>query len=181
MRNSVGFDWHPKTRQLWFGEHQRDWLGDDMPEDKLNVATKMGQNFGFPFCHQGDLLDPVYGKNRSCSEFTPPALKIGAHTAPMGMRFYTGKMFPAAYKDNIFMARHGSWNRSTKQGYDVIRMVVDAKGKAKSEPFLTGFLTDEKGDPPMWGRPADVLVMKDGALLVSDDYNGIIYRGSYKK
>jgi glucose/arabinose dehydrogenase len=97
------------------------------------------------------------------------------------MRFYTGKMFPAAYQDNIFLARHGSWNRSTKQGYDVIRVVVDAKGKAKSEPFLTGFLTDEKGDPPMWGRPADVLVMRDGALLVSDDYNGIIYRVSYQK
>jgi len=181
VRNTVGFDWHPKTKQLWFGEHARDWLGDDMPSDKLNVATKMGENFGFPYCHQGDTLDPVYGKNRSCSEFTPPALKLGAHVAPMGMRFYTGKMFPAAYKDNIFLARHGSWNRSTKQGYDVIRIVVDDKGKAKPEPFLTGFLTDEQGDPPMWGRPADVLVMRDGALLVSDDYNGIIYRVSYSK
>ena len=181
VRNTVGFDWHPKTKQLWFSEHQRDWLSDDTPSDKLNVVTKMGQNFGFPYCHQGDILDPVYGKNRSCSEFTPPVLKLGAHVAPMGMRFYTGKMFPAAYKNNIFLAQHGSWNRSIKQGYNVIRVTVDAKGKAKSEPFLTGFLTDEKADPPMWGRPVDVLVMKDGALLVSDDYNGIIYRISYKK
>lgn len=181
VRNTVGFDWHPQTKHLWFSEHARDWLGDNLPSDKLNVATKMGQSFGFPYCHQGDTLDPVYGKNRSCSEFTPPALNLGAHVAPMGMRFYTGNMFPAAYKNNIFLAQHGSWNRSTKQGYNVIRVTVDAKGKAKSEPFLTGFLTDEKGDPPMWGRPADVLVMRDGALLVSDDYNGVIYRISYKK
>jgi glucose/arabinose dehydrogenase len=181
VRNSVGFDWHPKTKQLWFTEHGRDWLGDDSPSDELNVVKRKGEHFGYPFCHQGDTLDPEFGKNRSCSEFTPPALKLGAHVAPMGMRFYTGKMFPAAYKNNIFLARHGSWNRGTKQGYDVIRVMVDAKGRAKSEPFLTGFLTDEKGDPPMWGRPADVLVMRDGALLVSDDYNGIIYRISYGK
>ncbi len=181
VRNSVGFDWHPKTKQLWFSVHARDWLSDDLPSDMLEVATKKDQHFGFPYCHQGDTLDPIYGKNRSCAEFTPPVLNLGAHVAPMGMRFYTGKMFPAAYKNNIFLAQHGSWNRNTKQGYNVIRVIVDAKGKAKSEPFLEGFLTDPKGDPPMWGRPADVLVMRDGALLVSDDYNGIIYRISYKK
>jgi glucose/arabinose dehydrogenase len=182
VRNTVGFDWNPKTRQLWFTEHGRDWLGDDMPSDELNVVTKSGEHFGFPYCHQGDTLDPEFGKNRSCKEFTPPALKLGAHVAPLGMRFYTGKMFPAEYQGNIFIARHGSWNRSTKQGYDVMRVVVDGKNKVvKSEPFLTGFLTNEKGDPPMWGRPVDVMVMKDGALLVSDDYNGILYRVSYKK
>ena len=181
VRNTVGFDWHPRTKQLWFTEHGRDWISDDLPEDELNVVKHQGEHFGFPYCHQGDTLDPEYGKNRSCADFTPPALKLGAHVAPLGMRFYTGNMFPAAYKDNIFLAQHGSWNRNVKQGYNVMRVVVDAHGKAKSEPFLEGFLTDPKADPPMWGRPVDVLVMKDGSLLVSDDYNGIIYRVSYSK
>jgi glucose/arabinose dehydrogenase len=145
-------------------------------------VTSKGAHFGYPFCHQGDTLDPDYGKNRSCSEFAPPALKLGAHIAPLGMKFYTGKMFPAEYRNNIFIAMHGSWNRSTKQGYNVTRVVVNDKGKViKATPFLTGFLQDEKGDPPMWGRPVDVLVMRDGALLVSDDYNGILYRVSYGK
>jgi glucose/arabinose dehydrogenase len=181
VRNSVGMAFHPKTKKLWFTEHGRDWISDDMPSDELNVVSKKGEHFGFPYCFQGDFLDPEYGKGRSCAEFTPPMLNLGAHVAPLGMRFYTGNMFPAAYKDSIFIAQHGSWNRSVKQGYNVVRVSVDAKGKAKSEPFLEGFLTDEKGDPPMWGRPVDVLQMADGALLVSDDYNGIIYRVSYKK
>jgi glucose/arabinose dehydrogenase len=181
VRNSVGFDWNPRTKQLWFTEHGRDWLGDDSPSDELNVVKTKGQHFGYPYCHQGDTLDPEFGKHRSCSEFTPPALKLGAHVAPLGIRFYTGKMFPAEYQGNIFMARHGSWNRSTKQGYDVVRVTFDANGKPKLQPFLEGFLTDEKADPPMWGRPVDVLQMKDGSLLVSDDYNGIIYRVSYAK
>ena len=182
VRNSVGFDWHPQTKQLWFTEHGRDWLGDDSPSDELNVAKTKGQNFGYPFCHQGDTLDPEYGKGRDCKEFTPPVLKLGAHVAPLGMRFYTGKMFPAEYRNNIFIARHGSWNRSTKQGYDIYRVVLNENGKVmKSEPFLSGFLTDEKADPPMWGRPVDVLQMKDGSLLFSDDYNGILYRVSYSK
>ncbi|HEX6003734.1 MAG TPA: PQQ-dependent sugar dehydrogenase [Burkholderiales bacterium] len=181
VRNSVGFDWHPKTKQLWFTEHGRDWMGDDMPSDELNVAKTKGQHFGYPFCHQGDTPDPEFGKYRTCSEFTPPALKLGAHVAPLGMRFYTGKMFPAEYQNSIFLARHGSWNRTVKHGYDVIRVSIDQNGKAKSQPFLEGFLVDAKADPPTWGRPVDVLVMRDGALLVSDDYNGILYRVSYKK
>ena len=181
VRNTVGFDWNPKTRQLWFTEHGRDWLGDESPSDELNVATKAGQHFGFPYCHQGDTLDPEYGANRSCKEFTPPAAKLGAHIAPLGMRFYNGKMFPAEYQGSIFIAQHGSWNRTTKQGYNVIRVSLNGNKVVKSEPFLTGFLTDDRADPPMWGRPVDVLVMKDGALLVSDDYNGILYRVSYKK
>jgi glucose/arabinose dehydrogenase len=182
VRQSVGFDWHPRTKELWFTDNGRDWIGDDLPEDELNVVKHQGEHFGFPYCHQGDTLDPEYGKNRSCSQFTPPVLKLGAHIAPLGMRFYTGKMFPAEYKNNIFIARHGSWNRSVKRGYDVYRVVLDDKGKVvKYEPFLTGFLVDDKADPPMWGRPVDMLVMKDGALLVSDDYNGIVYRISYKK
>jgi glucose/arabinose dehydrogenase len=181
VRNSVGFDWHPQTRQLWFTEHGRDWLSDDSPSDELNVAKTKGQHFGYPYCHQGDTLDPGFGKNRSCKEFTPPALNLGAHVAPIGMRFYTGKMFPPEYRNNIFIAMRGSWNRTIKQGYNVTRVRFDANGKPKMEPFLTGFLVDEKADPPMWGRPADVMVMRDGALLVSDDHNGIIYRISYGK
>jgi len=179
VRNSVGFDWHPQTRQLWFTNHGRDWLGDESPNDTLHVATRKGQHFGYPYCHQGDTLDPEFGKNRSCSEFSPPALKLGAHIAPIGMRFYTGKMFPAEYQNNIFIAMRGSWNRSIKQGYNVTRVSFDADGKPKMEPFLTGFLQDEKADPPMWGRPNDVMLMRDGSLLVSDDQNGIIYRVSY--
>jgi glucose/arabinose dehydrogenase len=181
VRNSVGFDWHPKTKQLWFTEHARDWLSDDTPNDELNVVTRKGQHFGYPFCHQGDILDPEYGKGRDCKEFTPPALKLGAHVAPIGMRFYTGKMFPAEYQNNIFIAIRGSWNRTIKQGYNVTRVVLSEKGAPKMEPFLTGFLVDEKADPPMWGRPADVMQMRDGSLLVSDDHNGIIYRVSYAK
>ena len=182
VRNSVGMDWNPKTKELWFTNHARDWLSDDLPNDTLHrVAKGSVPNFGYPFCHQGDTLDPEYGKNRSCAEFAKPALKLGAHIAPLGMRFYTGKMFGPEYQNNIFIAMHGSWNRTTKQGYNVMRVTVDGKGNAKMQPFLTGFLTDEKADPPMWGRPVDVLVMRDGALLVSDDYNGIIYRISRGK
>jgi glucose/arabinose dehydrogenase len=181
VRNSVGFDWNPKTKHLWFTEHARDWLGDDMPSDELNVAPRAGMHFGFPYCHQGDTLDPDYGKNRSCKEFTPPALKLGGHVAPLGMKFYNGKMFPAEYQGNILMARHGSWNRTVKQGYDVVRIVVDGTKVVKQEPFVTGFLQDERADPPMWGRPVDLLVMKDGSVLFSDDYNGIVYRVSYSR
>jgi len=182
VRNSVGFDWHPKTKELWFTNHGRDWLGDNSPNDTLHrVAAKTVPNFGYPFCHQGDTLDPEYGKNRSCAEFAKPALKLGAHIAPLGMRFYTGKMFPAEYQNNAFIAMHGSWNRTTKQGYNVMRVTFDEKGQPKMQPFVTGFMTDEKADPPMWGRPVDLLVMKDGSMLFSDDYNGIIYRVTYSK
>jgi len=184
VRNSVGMDFNPKTKELWFTNHARDWLSDDLPNDTLHrVAAKSAvPHFGYPFCHQGDTLDPEYGKNRTCAEFAKPAAKLGAHIAPLGMKFYNGKMFPAEYQNNIFIAMHGSWNRNTKQGYNVMRVKVDEKGNAgKPMPFLTGFLTDEKGDPPMWGRPVDLLVMKDGSMLFSDDYNGIIYRISYAK
>ena len=179
VRNSVGFDWHPKTRELWFGNHARDWVSDDLPHDTLHRVSRKGMNFGYPYCHQGDFLDPEFGKGRSCKEFDAPVLKLGAHVAPIGMRFYTGNMFPAEYQNNIFIAMRGSWNRTIKQGFDVTRVTVDAKGNAKMQPFLTGFVLDEKGDPPMWGRPADVMVMRDGSLLVSDDHNGIIYRVTY--
>src|SRR3989441_2739133 len=182
VRNSVGFDFHPKTKELWFTNHPRDWLSDDLPNDTLHRVSRKGMHFGYPFCHQGDTPDPQFGKNRSCKEFDPPALKLGAHIAPIGMRFYSGKMVPAEYQNNIFIALRGSWNRTVKQGYNVMRVVLDESGKvAKYEPFLSGFLVDEKADPPMWGRPNDVMVMRDGSLLVSDDQNGIIYRISTAK
>jgi len=153
VRNSVGMAFHPVTKHLWFTEHGRDWMGTDLPNDELNVATKKGENFGFPFCHQGDVLDPIYGANRSCDEF----------------------------KNSMLIAQHGSWNRNPKHGYNLIRVSVDAKGKATKHAFIDGFLENEQGDPPMWGRPVDVLQMKDGAILFSDDFNGIIYRVSYSK
>jgi glucose/arabinose dehydrogenase len=181
VRNSVGMDWNPETKELWFTNHGRDWLGDDLPNDTLHRVSTSVPNFGYPFCHQGDLQDPDFGKNRSCKEFAPPTLLLGAHIAPLGMRFYTGKMFPAEYRNNIFIAMHGSWNRTKKQGYNLMRVTLDRQGHVTMQPFLTGFLSDEKADPPMWGRPVDVLVMKDGALLFSDDYNGILYRISYTR
>jgi glucose/arabinose dehydrogenase len=182
VRNSVGMDFNPKTKELWFTNHARDWLGDESPNDTLHRVSRKGMHFGYPYCHQGDTPDPEFGKHRSCKEFDRPALKLGAHIAPIGMRFYTGKMFPAEYQNNIFIAMRGSWNRTIKQGYNVMRVVLDDSGKvAKYEPFLTGFLLDEKADPPMWGRPNDVMVMKDGSLLVSDDQNGIIFRVSTSK
>lgn len=179
VRNSVGFDWDPKTKDLWFTNHARDWVSDELPNDTLHHVSKTGMNFGYPYCHQGDLLDPEYGKGRTCAEFDAPTAKLGAHIAPLGMRFYTGTQFPAEYRNNMFIAMHGSWNRTSKQGYNVMRAVVDSSGKVELKPFLEGFLSDPKADPPMWGRPVDVLVMRDGALLVSDDYNGVVYRISH--
>jgi glucose/arabinose dehydrogenase len=183
VRNSVGMDWNPKTKELWFTNHARDWMGNDMPNDTLHrVQAKTVPNFGYPFCHQGTIQDADFGKLRSCKDFAKPAQLLGAHIAPLGMRFYSGKMFPAEYQNNIFIAMHGSWNRETKQGYNIMRVKVDANGNAsKPEPFIAGFMTDEKADPPMWGRPVDVMVMKDGSMLFSDDYNGILYRVSYGK
>lgn len=181
IRNSVGMDFDPVSKQLWFTSNARDWMGNEGPQDILSKVSYKGEHHGFPYCHQGDTLDPIYGKNRSCSEFTPPVLKLGAHVAPLGMRFYTGNTFPAAYKNTMFVAQHGSWNREVKQGYNVVHVTVDKNGHAKSEPFLEGFMTDAKADPPMWGRPVDLLVLADGSMLVSDDYNGVIYRISHSK
>jgi glucose/arabinose dehydrogenase len=178
VRNSVGMAFNQVTLQLWFTDNGRDWLGDDMPSDKLNHATAQGQHFGYPFCHQGDTLDPEYGKYFSCADFVPPDVKLGPHVASLGMRFYTGNMFPAEYQNNIFIAEHGSWNRTQKSGYNVTRVELGPAGNVlKSEVFMSGFLQGSD----FWGRPVDVLVMPDGALLVSDDWNGVIYRISYQK
>ncbi|HEV7574566.1 MAG TPA: PQQ-dependent sugar dehydrogenase [Caldimonas sp.] len=181
VRNSVGFDWSPVDRALWFTDNGRDLLGDDVPADELDRVARTGEHFGYPFCHQGDLPDPEFGAQRACSEFTAPAAKLGPHVAALGMRFYGGTQFPAAYRGNIFIAEHGSWNRSRKIGYQVVRVAVDGQGRAGApEPFLQGFLqVDGSGRETVWGRPADVLPLPDGSLLVSDDLAGAIYRVRY--
>jgi len=176
IRNSVGFDWQPGSHALWFTTNGRDLMGDDVPDDTLNRVDKLGENFGYPYCHAGNVVDPEFGKGHACSEFAQPALRLGAHVAALGMRFYVGPMFPATYRDAIFIAEHGSWNRSSKAGYRVVAVHVGKDGKVSgSQPFLTGFLDGQK----TLGRPADVQPMRDGSLLVSDDENGVIYRITY--
>ena len=177
VRNSVGFDWKPGTSELWFTDNGRDMLGDDVPPDEINVATKPNMHFGYPFCHAGDVADPEFGAKRPCSEFTPPARRLGAHVASLGMRFYTGAMFPAEYRNRVFVAEHGSWNRSKKSGYRVMVATVDGTKISDYAVFAEGFL--DVASDKAWGRPVDVLVMPDGALLVSDDQAGAIYRISY--
>jgi glucose/arabinose dehydrogenase len=180
VRNSVGFDWNPADRTLWFTDNGRDMLGDDVPADELNRVTRKNEHFGYPYCHQGDTPDPEFGKKHPCSEFTPPAAKLGAHVAALGMRFYSGAQFPPAYRGNVFIAEHGSWNRSRKVGYQVVRVPIDAQGQAgKPVPFLSGFLQVEGSRETVLGRPADVLPLPDGSLLVSDDQAGAIYRVRY--
>jgi glucose/arabinose dehydrogenase len=178
VRNSVGFDWHPVTKELWFTDNGRDMLGDDVPPDELNHAPKAGMHFGYPYCHGGTVKDPEFGSKRACSEFTAPALNFGAHVASLGVRFYTGSMFPDEYRNRLFIAEHGSWNRSKKSGYRVMMAKVDGGKVTEHTVFAEGFL-DVPADKA-WGRPVDVLVMPDGALLVSDDHAGAIYRISYR-
>jgi glucose/arabinose dehydrogenase len=180
VRNSVGFDWNPVDKTLWFTDNGRDLLGDDLPADELDHVTRIGEHFGFPYCHQGDSPDPEFGAQRPCSDFAAPAAKLGAHVAALGMRFYEGAQFPAAYRGNIFIAEHGSWNRSRKVGYQVVRVALDEQGRAATaEPFLQGFLQVDGSRESVWGRPADVLPLPDGSLLVSDDTAGAIYRIRY--
>ncbi len=178
VRNSVGMAFHPVTRELWFTHNGRDWLGDDLPHDTLHRVQRSVPHFGYPYCHQGDVLDPIFGRGRSCAEFTPPVLKLGPHVAPLGMRFYSGKMFPPEYRHRIIIAHHGSWNTSVKAGFNLMQVTLDGQGKVvKYEPFAQGWLEGNNH----WGRPVDVQVMPDGALLVSDDWAGALYRISYKR
>jgi glucose/arabinose dehydrogenase len=188
VRNTVGFDWHPQTRELWFTDNGRDNLGDDVPNDELNAAPKPGMDFGFPYCHQGTVKDPEFGDKKACSSTTPPAGLMGPHVASIGMRFYTGTMFPASYRNAIFIAHHGSWNRSQPIGYRVMVAHVDATGHKMTslEPFVDGFLKGVRGTPSAGratgdasARPADVLVMPDGSLLISDDQGRRIFRVTY--
>ncbi len=175
VRNTVGFDWHPETGELWFTDNGRDWMGDDQPDCELNRLAVEGSHFGYPFCHAPELPDPEFGAQRPCSEFVPEAAVLGPHTAPLGMRFYTGSQFPAKYRNAIFIAQHGSWNRSTPIGYRVMVAYPQPDGTATTEIFAEGWLQGSKA----WGRPVDVLVAPDGSLLVSDDAADMIYRITY--
>lgn len=179
VRNTVGFDWHPNTNALWFTDNGRDMLGDEIPNCELNHAPKDNMHFGYPYCHQGDLLDPEFGESQSCEDYTPPAEKLGPHTAPLGIEFYTGDQFPSSYVNNMIIARHGSWNRKEKIGYDLYRVGLDQKGQVKtSEVFISGWLSDDKKD--VWGRPVDIEPCSDGSILISDDFADAIYRVYYK-
>ncbi|HEY7128728.1 MAG TPA: sorbosone dehydrogenase family protein [Nitrospira sp.] len=177
IRNSVGFDWNPSTKQLWFTDNGRDYLGDDQPPDELNHAPKDGLHFGYPYCHGKDISDPEFGKEHECSEFRAPAVELGPHVASLGMRFYTGSMFPSEYQGRIFIAEHGSWNRSKKIGYRITLVTPGKDGQWNYSVFAEGWL---QGEQP-WGRPVDILQMPDGSLLVSDDDADVIYRIAYQK
>lgn len=177
IRNTVGFDWHPQTKVLWFTNNGRDWMGDNLPPDTLNRAPAKGLHFGFPFCHAGDIADPEFGDKRDCKEFAPPAMKLGPHVAALGMKFYTGGMFPDEYRNQIFIAEHGSWNRSVPIGYRITLVRLKESKAISYEVFAEGWLQGFQA----WGRPVDILQMPDGALLISDDRAGAIYRISYEE
>jgi glucose/arabinose dehydrogenase len=179
VRNSVGFDWHPQSGVLWFTENGRDMLGNDVPADELNRAPKKGKHFGYPYCHAGEILDPEFGEGKNCNDYVAPAQKLGPHVAPLGMKFYTGDMFPAEYKNQILIPEHGSWNRDNKIGYRIQMVKVDGNGKATSyETFADGWLNEEEQEA--WGRPVALLQLPDGSMLVSDDHAGVIYRITYE-
>lgn len=175
IRNTVGFDWQPGSGQLWFTDNGRDLLGDELPSDELNRITRRGEHFGYPYCHQGDTLDPELGAGKSCKDYTAPMFALGPHVGAIGMRFYTGSMFPADYRGAAIVAEHGSWNRSKKSGYRVVAAETHGAKVGRQHVLIDGFQRDEVA----YGRPADVLVMPDGALLVSDDYAGAVYRVRY--
>lgn len=180
VRNTVGFDFHPVTKELWFTDNGRDLLGEDVPPCELNKLTKTGEHFGFPYCHgknsKGeDIVDPEFKPKGTCADYTAPMVNLPAHVAPLGMRFYTGKMFPQEFQGQIFIAEHGSWNRSVPQGYRISLVKLDKDGKATYTPWIEGWLDKRE----KWGRPVDVEIMKDGSMLISDDYAGVIYRLTY--
>ena len=179
IRNTVGFTWHPETKEMWFTDNGRDWLGDDSPACELNHAPKDGMHFGFPYCHQGDLADPKFGDKRDCGEFEAPVQKLGPHVAPLGLEFIQGKQFPKAYQGHILLAEHGSWNRSTKIGYQISLVKLDGNEATSYEPFIEGWL-ELGAEDEVWGRPVDLEWMPDGSLLISDDFADAIYRVSYE-
>lgn len=188
VRNTVGFDWHPTSRELWFTDNGRDMLGDDVPNDELNIAWKPGLHFGFPFCHQGDVSDPEFGTQRACSTTELPVLKLGAHVAALGFTFYTGSMFPASYKNAVIVAQHGSWNRTVPSGYRVMVARTDGRRVTSYDTFLDGFLPGRSSAPSgraaataAVGRPVDVLQMPDGSVLISDDLGNRLLRVSYAR
>ncbi len=176
IRNTVGFAWHPGTNELWFTENGGDNMGDDVPADELNVAPQPGMHFGYPYCHAGDIPDPKFGENHTCDNYIKPIQKLAPHTAALGMKFYTGKMFPAEYRNQAFIAEHGSWNRSEPIGYRVTLVKLNGNQAVSYTPFAEGWLKDGEA----WGRPVDVLQLPDGSLLVSDDFANCIYRITYE-
>lgn len=178
VRNTVGFTWHPDTKDLWFTDNGRDMLGDDVPPCELNSASKKGLHFGYPYCHGGTIKDPDFGSKRACDEFTKPMQNLGAHVAPLGLKFYTGNMFPSEYKNHIILAEHGSWNRSKKNGYKLSLAKLENGKVVSYQPFATGWL--DGATQKVWGRPVDVLLLPDGSMLVSDDQANVIYRIAYK-
>ena len=177
IRNTVGFAWQPGSGKLWFTDNGRDLLGDDLPSDELNRLDRSGEHFGYPYCHQGDIADPDFGNGHPCRDYAPPVLKLGAHVASLGLRFYTGTQFPASYRGALFVAEHGSWNRTKKSGYRVMAVRLEGNKVTSYEPFITGFEQDEQS----WGRPVDVQPLPDGSLLVSDDQVGAVYRVTYAR
>ncbi len=176
IRNSLGFDWHPKTHELWFSDIGRDWMGEDLPPDELNYAATQGLHFGFPNCHAGKILDPKYGAKRGCDKSQAPIAELEPHVSPHGIKFYSGRMFPPEYHDQLIIAEHGSWNRRAPVGFRLQHFQLKNNQIVKKEIFAEGWFNDQK----VWGRPTDLLVMPDGALLVSDDLAGAIYRISYQ-
>ena len=178
VRNTVGFSWHPDSKEIWFTDNGRDMLGDNVPPCELNTASKAGMHFGYPYCHGGTIKDPEFGDKRPCADFTKPAKNLGAHVAPLGLKFYTGNMFPATFKNQLFVAEHGSWNRSKKNGYRLSLVKVENGKSVSYETFASGWL--DETTQKVWGRPVDVLVLPDGSMLVSDDQAGVIYRIAYK-
>lgn len=178
IRNTVGFDWEPRTQHLMFNDNGRDYLGDDVPPDEMNEWSRVGEHFGFPYCHAGYISDPEYGRGKTCANSTNPVWKYKAHIAPLGMRFYTGTQFPEQYYKHLFVAQHGSWNRTQPQGYQ-IALIKFSTGKPYSEQsFISGWLTPRN---EVLGRPVDILQMPDGSLLISDDKLGVIYRVEYQR
>ncbi len=176
VRNSVGFDWDPETEELWFTDNGRDWLGDNLPPDELNHAARKGMSFGFPYCYGNNIPDPEYNNPKKCFSAVPPAMRLDPHVAPLGMLFYNGNQFPKEFRHQIFIAEHGSWNRTVPSGYRITTVSLKNNQAEKYEIFAEGWL---RKDYRAWGRPVDLLVMPDGALLVSDDRAGAIYRISY--
>ncbi|MEJ2163590.1 MAG: PQQ-dependent sugar dehydrogenase [Robiginitalea sp.] len=178
VRNTVGFTWHPETGELWFTDNGRDMMGDDVPPCELNRLAEPGQHFGYPFCHGGTVKDPEFGDQRPCSDFVSPVQPLGAHVAPLGVKFNTGDMFPESYNGHAFIAEHGSWNRSSKVGYRVTLVKLEGNEAVSYEPFIDGWLDEEAQEA--FGRPVDLLFLEDGSLLISDDLGDAIYRVTYK-
>lgn len=179
VRNSVGFDWHPETKELWFSDNGRDMMGDDIPPCEINRVAELGQHFGYPYFHGGTIPDPEFGKGKQATDYVAPAKNLDAHVAPLGIHFYQGEMFPESYKGNLLVAEHGSWNRSKKSGYRVMIASVEDNQVTDYRPFVEGWLNKE--DDTAWGRPVAMLPMPDGSILISDDFANTIYRVTYQK